>query len=95
MAQKFITKRNRHLFRKPVKVTVQEKLVIELPEIKESPISTVLNIETPNTIVEPTVIDTNSNVVETIVEDEPKKRKTKKSKDNVEKGDNEISPENE
>lgn len=48
MAQKFITKKNRHLFRRPVKARIEEKVVIELPVTEEV-------IETP--IVEEVIID--------------------------------------
>lgn len=79
MAQKFITKRNRHLFRKPVKVTVVDKIQINLPT---NELNTNINKEvvvetlTENEIVETEVIETE--VLET------KKRKAKKSKETTE-----------
>lgn len=79
MAQKFITKRNRHLFRKPVKVTVVDKIEINLPtnelntNINEE---VVLETLVENEIVEAEVIE--AEVLET------KKRKTKKSKETIE-----------
>lgn len=57
MAQKFITKKNRHLFRRPVKARIEEKVVIELPvteEVIETPVITA-EIYTPETIIVPMV----------------------------------------
>ena len=57
MAQKFITKKNRHLFRRPVKATIEEKVVIELPvteEVIETPVITA-EIYTPDTTIVPMV----------------------------------------
>lgn len=57
MAQKFITKKNRHLFRRPVKARIEEKVVIELPvteEVIETPVITA-EIYTPDTTIVPMV----------------------------------------
>lgn len=57
MAQKFITKKNRHLFRRPVKAKIEEKVVIELPvaeEVIETPVITA-EIYTPDTTIVPMV----------------------------------------
>lgn len=57
MAQKFITKKNRHLFRRPVKARIEEKVVIELPvteEVIETPVITAENY-TPDTTIVPMV----------------------------------------
>lgn len=57
MAQKFITKKNRHLFRRPVKARIEEKVVIELPvtkEVIETPVITA-EIYTPETTIVPMV----------------------------------------
>lgn len=79
MAQKFITKRNRHLFRKPVKVTVVDKIEINLPT---NEVNTIIDEEvTLETLVENEIIE--DKVIETEVL-ETKKRKTKKSKETIE-----------
>ena len=57
MAQKFITKKNRHLFRRPIKAKIEEKVVIELPvteEVIETPVITA-EIYTPDTTIVPMV----------------------------------------
>ena len=57
MAQKFITKKNRHLFRRPVKERIEEKVVIELPvteEVIETPVITA-EIYTHDTTIVPMV----------------------------------------
>ena len=57
MAQKFITKKNRHLFRRPIKAKIEEKVVIELPvteEVIETPVITT-EIYTPDTTIVPMV----------------------------------------
>jgi hypothetical protein len=77
MAQKFITKRNRHLFRKPVKPIVGERFVVELTPAKEEVIpveEVVVNAVVEVENIEPKVVD---------AIEEPKKRKTKKSKEVV------------
>lgn len=82
MAQKFITKRNRHIFRKPVKVTIAEKMTIELPTTNNVTISTPEEVIL-NPTIEPEVIETEVIEVEAI-EETPKKRKPKKVKEVVE-----------
>jgi hypothetical protein len=92
MAQKFITKKNKHLFRKPVKVAIKEKVIIELPLVKDTSIDVDLNKVISNTVIEPEII--NTNIITPEVEatnnelsssekitEEPKKRKSKKSKE--------------
>lgn len=69
MAQKFITKRNRHLFRRPVKAVVEDKIVIILPSKVEEVIPEVVEAE----IITPEVLE-----VEEVVVEEPKKRRNKK-----------------
>ena len=57
MAQKFITKKNRHLFRRPVKARIEEKVVIELPvteEVIETPVITA-EVITPEVIETPVI----------------------------------------
>ena len=57
MAQKFITKKNRHLFRRPIKAKIEEKVVIELPvteEVIKTPVITA-EIYTPDTTIVPMV----------------------------------------
>ena len=83
MAQKFITKRNRHLFRKPIKAKIEEKVMvgftvveepfIELPSIEESvEVSTVESNVNEVEIIEATVEieDVTPQVVNDVVETE-------------------------
>lgn len=76
MAQKFITKKNRHLFRRPVKAKIEEKVVIELPvteEVIETPVITA-EVITPEVIDETTVPMVETEVIK-------KKKPVKKNKE--------------
>lgn len=78
MAQKFITKKNRHLFRRPIKAKVEEKVVVELPVHREyEPQPTAKEI-LENFIVKP------EEVAAEIVTETPKKKKAVKKIKEVE-----------
>lgn len=81
MAQKFITKKNRHLFRRPVKARIEEKVVIELPvteEVIETPVITA-EVITPE-VIEETIVP----MVETEVIKKKKPAKKNKEVEEVE-----------
>ena len=87
MAQKFITKKNRHLFRKPIKTKIEERVIIEIPPIKKEVVETIIEPEIviPE-IIEPAIIVSEMDESEEVKIkeeiDETKKRKSsKKSKD--------------
>lgn len=75
MAQKFITKKNRHLFRRPVKAKIEENVTITFPTQKPVVIEPVL--------VTPEIIETEQEIIldETLEVENYKKKKTKKVKE--------------
>ena len=83
MAQKFITKRNRHLFRRPVKVKTDRNVVIELPvmeEVIETPIVEEVIIETP--VITAEIYTPDTTIVPMVDTEVVKKRKpAKKNKE--------------
>lgn len=76
MAQKFITKKNRHLFRRPVKARIEEKVVIELPVTEETIETPVITAEviTPEVIEETIAPMADTDVIK-------KKKPVKKNKE--------------
>lgn len=73
MAQKFITKKNRHLFRRPIKAKIEEKIVITLP------VQEIVTVEP--VVIEPEVINPETVEPEIIEVETNKKKRIKKVKE--------------
>ena len=85
MAQKFITKKNRHLFRRPVKARIEEKVVIELPvteEVIETPIVEEVAIDAP--VITAEIYTPDTTIVPMVDTEVVKKKKPSKKNKEVE-----------